>query len=99
MTEAQLCRTADGKIHLTSSAAGEGDITQFHTYCGEQVVSVPHDSITLQWKYGGNYNEEEKKHLANLERIQEDWLTGEICQKCRQIREKAERECFGLGWL
>ena len=94
MTEAQLCRTADGKIHLTSSAAGLGDLTQFHTYCGEQVVSVPHESITLQWKYGGNYNEEEEKHLANLERIQEDWNNGEICKKCQNLRDKMERDAF-----
>jgi hypothetical protein len=94
MTQAQLCRTADGKIHLTSSGCGRGDITQYHTYCGEQVVSVPHESISLQWKYGGNYNEEEKKHLENLEKIQEDWLTGDICPKCENLREKMLREFY-----
>lgn len=94
MTEAQLCRTADGKIHLTSSGAGRGDINQFHTYCGEQVVSVPHESITLDWKYGGNYTEEEKKHLKNLEKIHEDWINGEICPKCKNIREKMLREFY-----
>lgn len=71
MTEPLLCRTADGKMHWTTQTAGRRDCRDFETYCGKQVVSVIHEPIMAMGFYF-NLNDEEKKHIDNVEKIMED---------------------------
>ena len=94
MTEPLLCRTADGKIHWTTQSAGRRDCRDFKTCCGQQVVSVIHEPITAMGFYF-NLNDEEKKHMDNVEKIMEDW-NGELCQKCQNIRYEEERQAWGF---
>ena len=94
MTEPLLCRTADGKMHWTTQAAGRRDCRDFKTYCDKQVVSVIHEPIMATGFYF-NLNDEEKKHIDNVEKIMEDW-NGELCPKCQKIRHEEERMAWGF---